>query len=281
MLNNMIRGASPLAVGGGGGGGPDGTLPTFTTMTALDAGIPTIGRMAQLVGAATGAVILTARRVAEGAGGLEILGPVQLWQASGTEFDGAWAPSAAGTITPAFSWGAPGDVATGGVNLSGGGYLRFPGWQPLNINNISIMARARVLAVPDTPVAGDGVACGYVTPAADRFRGGGLLWTPSAWRCAAFFQTLSVDPTTATVTSALAPTADDIYRLHYNQMNYGATNVAVHGMAYREAADAAGQPPAKPTVGAAIGGGATDAQLAIYARALNARFTHLYAGLSL
>lgn len=157
--------------------GPDGTLPQYTTMSALDAGLTVVGRMAQLVGATTGAVALTVRRVAAGAGGLEWLSPLLLWQLTGTELDGAFAPVLLGPS--AITWGTPGSRATGGITIVGNGTVQLPGWR-----GVSGVRRAMAADVLLTALGGTALDCmlvGLLPTGATTgdFYGGGVAFSSS------------------------------------------------------------------------------------------------------
>ena len=198
-----------VGTGGGGSSAPDGTLPTYTTMSALDAGLTTVGRMAQLVGATTGAVILTCRRVAAGAGGLEILGPILLWQADGTEFDGAFAWASLGTAG-AVTWGAAGDEATGGL-IPPIGTVMLSGFRRLHgIRQRAMVAQWYVEAVPASPGTGMCLAVG-VTPADEdplRLIGYGIGYSATNYRNIVHAGATSYDAPSATAGGInLAPPA--------------------------------------------------------------------------
>jgi hypothetical protein len=265
-----------VGTGGGGSSAPDGTLPTYTTMSALDAGLTVVGRMAQLVGATTGAVILTCRRVAAGAGGLEILGPILLWQADGTEFDGsfAWAALAGASIT----WGVAGAEATGGLILDVG-YAALPGFRPLRTRNLGLSARMVAVALPVSPATGDGACVGAHAVAAARARLGGFGYSTTSPRSASASSadtasatpTLSVSSTTMTVADGVA------LDLSMDCPNYGGVNTAAQGAANR--VDGTGSSAiARPTAGAVTGGDAADYRPVFFVRNMTARFTRLHCG---
>jgi hypothetical protein len=227
----------PLPGGGGGGpSGPDGTLPTFTTMSALDAGLTVVGRRAQLVGATTGEVILTCVRRAAGAGGLAIEGPVTLWQADGTEFDSSWAWQSLGAAA-AVTWGVAGDEATGGLippvgTVMLGGFRRL---QPFSQRGWA--ARWRVDAVPAAPATGMCLAVG-VTPAdqnPQRLVGGGVGYSTVNYRNIVVTGASSYDaPTISAAAGAnLVPPAlpYTITSTGYSGQSTGSTNVTTNAAA--------------------------------------------------
>ena len=192
-----------VGTGGGGSSAPDGTLPAYTTMSALDAGLTTVGRMAQLVGATTGAVILTCRRVAAGAGGLEILGPILLWQADGTEFDGSFAWAALGTAG-AVTWGAAGTEEAGGL-IPPVGTVRMGGFRPLNRFGRARGAVAYFGALPGTPAGNNGLLVGEAAAGGSVFWGSGWGYSSTTWR-AAIANNMAVDGGTLSVAAgAYAP----------------------------------------------------------------------------
>jgi len=261
--------------GGGGGGGPDGTLPTFTAMTALDAGLTAVGRMAQLVGAATGAVILTARRVAAGAGGLEILGPIQLWQASGTELDGAWALATSAGGDP--TWGTPGSESTGGLILTTG-YAALPGWRPLRTRTLALSARMVAVTLPGSPATGDGACVGAQAVAAARARLGGFGYQTTFGRSAV---ALNADTTVANPTLTLGGTSLSVAAGALWDTSLGCpifgTTLNPQGLATR--VDGSGSNAiARATPAATTGGDAADYRPIFWARNMTARFTHLSCG---
>jgi len=273
------RGGFPARRPGSGGSGPppgpDGTLPTFTTMTALDAGLTAVGRMAQLVGAATGAVILTCRRVSAGAGGLEILGPIQLWQASGTELDGAWAWRKAGTPNPTWSWGTPGDVTTGGINLTGGGYLVLPGFLPIAPRLRNISALVRSVALPGTPATYDGICVGWVSEATPVVRAGGIMYfTGPTLRIGHFSRDLAADPSSGSNGTVATAAAGSVHLIAHEQTGYGGTNTNQRVCVWREDDDS-GSAALSPTGGSTSGALADDLMPALYARGFQARYVAL------
>lgn len=120
FLSGCRRGSSSFA--------PDGTYPQYTSATALAAAVTSTGRVAELIGATTGARIVLVERVAAGANGLRWRSELDLYQADGTELDGVFAPVLLGSGS--IAWGTAGSTSTGGVSISGGtGTIKFPGWR--------------------------------------------------------------------------------------------------------------------------------------------------------
>jgi hypothetical protein len=245
-------------------------------MSALDAGLTTVGRLAQLVGATTGAVILTCRRVAAGAGGLEILGPILLWQADGTEFDGsfAWAALAGASIT----WGVAGAEAAGGLIL-GAGYAALPGFRPLRTRALCLSARMVAVALPVSPASGDGACVGAHAVAAARARLGGLGYSTTSPRGGAVIagDTTSATPTFVAGATALTVANDATLDLSMECPNTMGTSIAPQGTATRT--DGTGSSSiSRPAAGAQTGGDATDYRPIFFARNMTARFTRLHCG---
>jgi len=265
-----------VGTGGGGSSAPDGTLPTYTTMSALDAGLTVVGRMAQLVGATTGAVILTCRRVAAGAGGLEILGPILLWQADGTEFDGsfAWASLAGASIT----WGVAGAEATGGLIL-GAGYAALPGFRPLRTRNPCLSARMVAVALPVSPASGDGACVGSHAVVAGRARLGGFAYSTTNPRSGVVgaADTTSATPALTTTVTNLTVSDGDTLDVSMESAHSGGAQVGVNGTATRS--NLAGvSNTARATPAAITGGDAADLRPILFARNMTARFTRLHCG---
>lgn len=123
MINSKMTGGCVIVSGIGSGV----TLPQYTTMSSLDSGLTAVGQCAELIGADTEEVALIVRRVATGSGGLEWLTPLDLWQLTGTELDGDFAPVLLGPSS--ITWGTPGDRATGGITTTGNGTVQLPGWR--------------------------------------------------------------------------------------------------------------------------------------------------------
>jgi hypothetical protein len=198
-------------------------------MSALDAGLTTVGRMAQLVGATTGAVILTCRRVAAGAGGLEILGPILLWQADGTEFDGSFTWASLGTAG-AVTWGAAGTEAAGGL-IPPAGTVRLGGFRNISGRHGYVRAAVWIEALPGTPVAGDCIMVGQARAGASTMFGGGIgRSTTNDWRSASRSGAAVDVPPITTTTPAFAPVTGAISWLHWvrvktgNAANLGSAN---------------------------------------------------------
>lgn len=164
----------------GGSFSPDGTLPTYTSMTALAAALTTVGNKAQLVGATTGAVILTATRETAGANGLNPGNKWNLWQADGPEFDGLFALLALGAAT-APTWGVAGDRATGGVSPAAGS-LQFPGWRKQNGRRRELKSTWYVDSIPGSPAASDCICAGWARTAGGVIYGGGFGVGTGQWR---------------------------------------------------------------------------------------------------
>ena len=184
----------------GGSFSPDGTLPQYTSMTALAAGIASVGLLAELVGATTGEVILRARRVAEGAAGLITEGDWDLWQADGEEFDGAFAPLPLGAAT-APTWGVAGDRATGGVSPAEGS-LQFPGFR-LQTGRRRVMSSIwYVDGLPDPVASNDCFAAGWARSAVGVVYVAGVGYSAAQYRAGG-----SIGGAADTVTWTTTPTA--------------------------------------------------------------------------
>lgn len=266
-----------MGTGGGGSFTPDGTYPQYTSMTALSAGIPDVGMVAELVGATTGARILTAFRVAEGANGLITVNEWDLRQADGTEFDGAWEPAQAGATDPTRSWATAG--ASGGLNLTGGGYLMFPGWLTMRRLLASVTAKLVWTSLPGGPVNFDGAAVGIVGVESGRFSGGGTLYTSgTAYRTTAVTGVaVSGDPASGTTGNTFAPTAAQSWMTGYWRSSYDPTggNASAEAITARLSPTYLGTSPARPSPGAMTGSGDATQAPALYVRAAQARITHL------
>ena len=131
---------------------------SFASMTSLATGLATVGMTADLVGQDTGAHIATCRRVSQGARGLVIVGDIELWQATGPEFNGAfsWQPvNSAGPL----SWGAPGDKLTGGI-VCPVGAIALAGFRGISGLRRNVTAEWIVDSVPASPAQHDALLAG-------------------------------------------------------------------------------------------------------------------------
>ena len=164
----------------GGSFSPDGTLPTYTSMTALAAALTTVGNKAQLVGATTGEVILTATRETAGANGLNPGNKWNLGQADGPEFDGLFALLALGAAT-APTWGVAGDRATGGVSPASGS-LQFPGFRKQNGRRREMKSTWHVDSIPGSPASGDCICAGWARTNAGVIYAAGFGYGAAQWR---------------------------------------------------------------------------------------------------
>lgn len=205
-----------------------GVVPQFSSMVSLDAGIPDVGQVAELVGATTGAVVLRCRRVAAGAGGLAIEGPILLWQATGTEFDGAFAWQSLGSAG-AVTWGTPGAEATGGL-IPPVGTVRMGGFRDISGRHGHVRAAVYIEALPGAPVADNCLLVGQARPAATTMFGGGISRATSDWRSGCVSGGAVDAPGNTETTPALTPPTGQISWLTWYRMktgnltNYGSAN---------------------------------------------------------
>lgn len=193
MLNTMVGPASPLILPGGGPFTPDGRLPQYTSMSALDAGLTTVGRLAELVGATTGARIGVIERMAAGARGLRF-DQLDFDQADGTELDGAFAPLSLGAAAPV-TWGGSG---ARGLILPAG-TVTLPGWRYVLGDRMGIVARVEGWATPGTPASNDCLAAGFIrdTTGVIAF-GGGIGYNATPVRRGALIAAGTLDLPTGT-----------------------------------------------------------------------------------
>lgn len=263
------RAASPVPQG------PDGTLPQYTSMTALAAGIPDVGMAAQLIGATTGEVILTAFRVAEGSNGLITVAEWDLRQADGAEFDGDYEPSAAGSTSPTVAWRAAG--TGGGLALSGGGYLRWPGWLSLGAAfAMKVTAQVYFESVTASPVNYDGALAGIYSQESHAVSGGGALYTSgNAFRTARANSGANADPTSATAGSTFLPSAAATWLIGLFRHAYSSTAGSEEGMTERLDPSPVQSAPAR--VAQTTTGVADATQMpALYSRQCTTRFQKLH-----
>jgi hypothetical protein len=132
--------------------------PLYLRMGQLAAGLLSVGATADLYGQDTRAHILTCRRVAAGARGLVVVGDIELWQATGPEFDGAfsWAPMGAASAP---TWGAPGDKLTGGL-ICPVGAVALGGFRGISGLRRNVTAEWVVDSVPAVPAQHDALLAG-------------------------------------------------------------------------------------------------------------------------
>lgn len=145
----------------------------FTSMTSLAAACSTLGDIAYLVGQTTGEIICLCRRVDAGDPGIAWQGMVEVLQADGTEFDGAFAWDPIGAAADP-TWGVAGVESTGGVNPAAGA-LRLGGFMPFKGLRRSVFAEWYVEALPTTPATADSLLAGLLPAAAttsDYYAGG-------------------------------------------------------------------------------------------------------------
>lgn len=152
-------GRGPIGgVAPGVGRAPATLLPSFRRMTDLAGSVVDVGRFGLLIGDDTEAPILIARRVAAGARGLIVMGDITLWQASGSEFDGAfaWASvNAAGAV----AWGTPGSPTTGGI-VCPVGAVALGGFRGISGLRRDVTAEWVVDAPPASPTQHDALLTG-------------------------------------------------------------------------------------------------------------------------
>ena len=187
--------------GAGGSGGsftPDGSLPQYTTMSALAAALTDVGRLALLVGATTGGRIALVERRAAGANGLVWHGDLALDQADGTELDGAFAPVSLGT-TPAATWGGP---SARGLILPAG-TVKLPGWQYGVGRKLGLFARVEGWTTPSPPSQNHCIGAGFIRESGGIAYGGGTAYNATPSRRGALISGGTVELPTATVGSTL------------------------------------------------------------------------------
>lgn len=272
----LAYGASPARPFGVVGFTPSSGEPSTSSMHALAALLTAEGQTGYLVGASTGEVILRAIRTAYG---LETIGAWDLTAADGTEFDGDFTPAASGAAgPPSIAWQAPG--ASGGLQQSGGGYLRWGGWAPLLRSSVSLWAGLVWVSLPGTPANFDGAAVGLVSAAAGRASLAGTLYTSgTAYRTAAAIgAATSVDPASATTANTFAPSVGNGWRLGLWRNVYGASanNATTEAVTARVTPTELGTVPARPSPGVQAGAGNADQAPCTYARAAVVRWSWLW-----
>ena len=198
----------------------------FVSMTALAAALAAVGDIAYLIGASTRAPIMLCRRFDLGANGVAWSGPVDLYQASGPEFDGdfAWTPLGA---TPAPTWGTPGDPVTGGL-IPGAGAVVLPGFQRFAGKRRSAWCRWRLVSLPGAPATGQQLQGGLLpsgSTTTDAYLGG-WAYNTSTYRGAGSVNGNPQSPGLAYSGTGVTLTADDYIETHIDLFKTAATSGA-------------------------------------------------------
>lgn len=189
------------------GGGDPGGGTRFVKLDTLNASLA-VGQEGRLVGITTGALIGTFRKRAAG---LELCGPLYLYQADGPELIGTIGLAAEGAAG-ALVWGAAGSRSTGGLQLPTGGTVGFAGLAPFRGWQCDILASVYLDTLEAVPDIGDAIWVGWRRTATTTITALALAYTGSIWASAGVLAGNRDTPTLTATTTYGAP-AEDVEHL--------------------------------------------------------------------
>jgi len=228
---------------------------TSSSGSALDA-LAVVGQQVTLLGAATNAIIAVLRCETVSPVTYRVLGAINWFQASGTEFTGVFKPTAQGAAT--FGWGSgPGDRATAGLLAPTDGSLVISGLSPCSGTDRAISSIVRVLTLPDVSPANFSMI-GFIDAATSLQTSGGFGITAgstySSMGC--LRQSLTIPTLTPSVAWASAPstTIEQVLLLNTTLQGAAGAGALIRGsLARRSGAEQFAAAP-----GGSVGGGSVD-----------------------